>query len=177
MKNKSTATKFLEYIERNPKLRYKQMQQFFWRNKYPNKPLADMSRGYYCTNIQTLIYKGHISKDQNKLYSLTKSGKQYQKTPYAETKEAKIANEAIEDYKRRMQDWHNWYLQRADARGHIETIGELKALLNEFDNHYKIEVAIDPEINAVGPIATQVCEDQDGFRRLITLFPTHTRPV
>ena len=136
-----------------------------------------MSRGYYCTNIQALIYKGHIAKDQNKLYSLTKSGEQYKKTPYAETKEAKIANEAIEDYKRRVQNFHNWHLERADARGYIETIGELKALLNEFENHHKVEVAIDPEINAVGPIATQVCEDKDGFRRLITLFPTHTRPV
>ncbi len=177
MKNKSTATKFLEYIERNPKLRYKQMQEFFWKNKYPNKPLADMSRGYYCTNIQALIYKGHISKDKNKLYSLTKSGKKYQQTPYAETEEAKIAFEAVQQYKNKMQDIYKWQLEVVDRRGHIETVGELKALLNEFDNHHKIEVAIDPEINAVGPIANEVCEDWQGYKRVFTLFPAYTRPV
>ena len=68
-------------------------------------------------------------------------------------------------------------LKEVDARGHVETVSELIALLNEFPGHLKIDVAIDPEINATGPIASTVCVDSESNMRLITLFPTHTEAV
>jgi hypothetical protein len=181
---KSTGTKFLEYIEINPKLRYKDMQLFFFKNKYPTRPITDMSNGFYCTNIQKLIGKGHIKKDSNKKYSLTKSGKKYQKTPYAETqqerekyKENTIRYKAVNEYWKTERMNFQLKLKEVDARGHVETVSELIALLNEFPGHLKIDVAIDPEINATGPIASTVCVDSESNMRLITLFPTHTEAV
>lgn len=145
-------------------------------NKYPNKPLSDMSRGYYCTNIQHFIYKGHIEKDNNKRYRLTKTGKKYQKTPYAKTEEEIIRAEAIEKYIKRNDGFNEYLLKRATERGHITTVGELIACLKEFPGFFKINVAIDPEINAIGFIASQVCWIDEN-KTEITLFPTNTKPV
>jgi hypothetical protein len=176
MKHKSKATKFLEYVERNPGLKYGQLQQFFFKLNYPNRSVQEMSGGYYCTNIQHFIYKGHIEKDKNKRYSLTKTGKKYQQTPYAKTEEEVIRAEAVEKYIKRNDGFNEYLLKRATERGHITTAGELIALLKEFPSYFKINVAIDPEINAIGPIASQVCWIDEN-KTEITLFPTHTRPV
>lgn len=59
---KSKVTQFIEYLMLHPKRTYKQMQQFFYKLNHPDRDIKTMSNGYYCTNIQTLVYKGHIKR-------------------------------------------------------------------------------------------------------------------
>ena len=181
MKNKkSTGTKFLEYIERNPKLRYKDMQQFFFMDRYPEKSINDMSNGFYCTNIQKLIYKGHIKKDKNKLYSITKTGIKYKDTPYAQTAKEKRKHseylkrrEVIESYEQRQADYNNWTVKRITERGHVRNVRDLIAFLKTFPNHARVTLAIDEEINATGDIFKQVAVDDIDNVNEITLIPVN----
>ena len=180
MKNKSKATKFLQYIEHNPKLKYSQIQLFFYRLNKNNKNIKKAPRGYYCTSIQTLIYKGHIKKDKNKLYSITKTGIKYKNTPYAETAKERREyseylkrREVIESYEQRQADYDNWTVKRITERGHVRNVRDLIAFLNTFPKHARVTLAIDEEINATGDIFKQVAVDDINNVNEITLIPVN----
>ncbi len=179
---KSKVTQFIEYLMLHPKRTYKQMQQFFYKLNHPDRDIKTMSNGYYCTNIQTLVYKGHIKKDKNKLYSITKTGIKYKNTPYAQTAKEKRKHseylkrrEYIEKHYQDLERHDKWTLNRVIERGHVVNIRELIALLKTLPEWLPIELAIDPEINATGPIASTVCVDNLKNPHEAILFPIKTR--
>tara|TARA_R110002012_G_scaffold85213_3_gene212667 strand:- start:813 stop:1364 length:552 start_codon:yes stop_codon:yes gene_type:complete len=177
---KSKAGKFLNHLMIYPKQTYQNMQQFFYRLNYPDRDIKTMSRGYYCTNIQKLIYKGHIKKDKNKLYSITKTGIKYKDTPYAQTAKEKRQQsefikrrEVIESYEQRQADYDSWTVKRITERGHVRNVRDLIAFLKTFPNHARVTLAIDEEINATGDIFKQVAVDDIDNVNEITLIPVN----
>ena len=179
--NKLSA--LLHYIAKNTDVRFIDMQRYIFSINHPDKSIKDTPRGYYCDGIGTLKHKGHIQKNEKKRYNITEQGRRYINTPYAKTENEKKQDKQLEinkTYYKRMQDKerlnNEWRLRNVDKRGHVQTAGELIALLKEFPSYFKVNVSIDAEINAVGPIANQVCWiDED--KTEITLFPIYTEPV
>lgn len=180
--NKLSA--LLHWIAKNKDVRYIDMQRFIFSINYPNKSIQNTPRGYYCDGIGTLTNKGHIKKNEKKRYNITEQGRRYINTPYAKTEKEKeqdkqfaLNKQFYEQMKKRERFNNEWRLRNVDKRGHVQTVSELIALLKEFPKHARIDIAIDPEINATGPIASTVCVDSEDLPRLITLFPTHTKPI
>ncbi|BAQ90732.1 hypothetical protein [uncultured Mediterranean phage uvMED] len=180
--NKLSA--LLHYIAKNKDVRFIDMQRYIFSINHPKRSIQDTPRGYYCDGIGTLTYKGHIKKNEKKRYNITEQGRRYIDTPYAKTeneikqdKQLKLNKQYYEQMKNRERFHDKWRLKNVDKRGHVQTVSDLIALLKEFPGYAKIDIAIDPEINATGPIASTVCVDSEDFMTEITLFPTHTKPV
>ena len=180
--NKLSA--LLHWIAKNKDVRYIDMQRFIFSINYPKRSNLEAPRGYYCDGIGTLKDKGHIKKNEKKRYNITEQGRRYINTPYAKTEKEKeqdkqfeLNRKYYEQMKKRERFHDQWRLRHIEERGHVQTVRELISLLKEFPLYAKIDIAIDAEINATGPIASTVCVDSEDLPRLITLFPTHTKEV
>lgn len=78
MKNK--MTKCLEKLG-NQKLKLGKLQDLIYN--IDSKEFKKAPQGYYCTNIQKLLYLGILEKNSKLEYSITKLGKKNINTPYA----------------------------------------------------------------------------------------------
>ena len=63
--------------------------------------------GYYCTNIQKLIYLGILTKNDKREYFITKLGKKNILKPYSKSKEF---------YKKQSQTWFDNYIKLRNSQ-------------------------------------------------------------
>ena len=179
---KSKVTQFIEYLMLHPKRSYQQMQQFFYKLNHPDRDIKTMSNGYYCTNIQTLVYRKIIRKDKNKLYYVTVKGIKNKNKPYGITDKEKLDNKILNAcwrYHRKctkqQRDYENQSaresVKRSHKRGYYNTVGDLICLLKTLPFSARVTLAIDEEINATGNIYKQVAVDNYDNVNEVTFLP------
>lgn len=88
----SKMTKCLKKLG-NQKLKLGKLQHLIYN--IDSKEFKKAPRGYYCTNIQKLLYLGILEKNNKLEYSISKLGKKNINTPYAKN---------IEFYKNRVRN-------------------------------------------------------------------------
>lgn len=102
MKNK--MTKCLIKLG-SKKLKLGKLQDLIYnidKKEYKKSP-----NGYYCTNINKLIYLGILEKNDKLQYSITKLGKKNISTPYSKSREF---------YKNQSNKWFNNYIKLRNSQ-------------------------------------------------------------
>lgn len=81
---KSKMTRMLEHLKKHPKQKYGQLQTTLYNlDRKKSEQVVKAPTGWSCNNLRTIISRGVIAKDKDRLWILTKYGEKKINKPYS----------------------------------------------------------------------------------------------